>query len=244
MRVCFAALAFAMLAGLANATTFDLVADYDTGVFTYGTNRLSYVNNGAAAFGAFTTTHASGCFFGPDFACHNDGSDVSFVPMVGHNSGADYNVATFTVPNDVLFMHPATAVSGEPIVRFTAPSAGTYAINGAYFRLEDNPGGSGVLTFIFQSGLPNGFKFLQTLPDGAYGSSISFSFTTTLAAGDTLDFGSDVTGTGTFVATGLAGTIITTDDVPDVPEPSSWAMLLAGAGMILHRWRGRQRTLR
>jgi hypothetical protein len=73
--------------------------------------------------------------------------------------------------------------------------------------------------------------FSTTLAANSYGSSTSFgSLVVTLGAGDSVDFALNNLGDFSFDSTGISATI---RNVPTgVPEPASWALMIAGFGVV------------
>ena len=103
------------------------------------------------------------------------------------------------------------------ILRFTASATGTYAINGAFSYMASNTTDVHVLF--------NGSTIFSGVSDSAHPST-GFSFSQVLSAGQTIDFavgngGNGYTGDSTLLSATLA-----------VPEPASWALMIAGFTMI------------
>jgi len=113
-----------------------------------------------------------------------------------------------------------TTSPGIVVTRFTAPSAGDYNITGTFTDLQ----ASTVTLYVLVNGLT-----VST----STGLPLSFSDTTTLASGGTVDFVVDGGGTNqSDDVVGLAATISST------PLPSTWLMLLSGflgLGFVAYR---------
>jgi hypothetical protein len=139
------------------------------------------------------------------------GTDQFDTPLVGDPDGVGQ-----------LLMHPGEF--GEQIdLRFTAPSAGAYTGDLTAF-LEDASCGAcggtdGVLAIV------NGATLILDRPGGY--SAQSLSWTGYLSAGGTIDFKLDPRGNYDYDST-RALVIVTSA----VPEPATWAVLLAGLGLV------------
>jgi len=219
IRMALFAAAATLIAGAAQATTYDAAADFSstssTGIWSYGTGvtgttftPYTNFNPGCAAAGT---------------ACWQTATPIDNVPAVIANlSGATINFITVVLPTGVLLVHPGP--STDSIVRFTVPVSGDYDVSGFYELLDTNP--TGVNAIIAANGTVIA-SFLLTGPGATHpdtpGESQSFSATDIfLAAGTTLDYG--VNNDGNFLndSTGLGLTFTT------VPEPGAWAMTLIG----------------
>lgn len=150
--------------------------------------------------------------------------NTSNLPAVGYNTtGTLKSSGSVRIPTDVLFMHPVGANSGLPsgdtIVRFTAPTAGSYSVGGKFEILDVNASGT------FVSIVGGSSNFVQPL-SGAVFTPASFGFQTQLNAGQTLDFVVDSAGSHYNDSTGLSATITS------VPEPAAWALMIVGFGLV------------
>ncbi len=223
------------------ATTFDVVAGYNTAPYSYGSG------TGGSTFTAFALNFASGCQSRATFACHADSSQFN-LPVVGRNTGpGTITFATVSLPNNVLFFHPGQVTAQDAIMRFTAATAGQYTLNGNFIRLDStltpNGGQDGILASIFRvSGSAYSSLYSNTLV-GAQNSSIAFAgLSTTLAAGDHLEFVVNRRSAFNTDGTGLQATITTNAIQSAVPEPATWAMMLLGFGVIGSALRRRRTT--
>jgi hypothetical protein len=213
------AVAAALIAGVAQATTYDVAADFSssspTGIWSYGTGVTG------TSFTPYTNFNP-GCL-GAGSACWQTAAPVDLVPAVVANlSGSTINFSTVVLPTDVLLVHPGPDT--DSIVRFTVPVTGVYDISGFYELLDTSP--TGVNAIIAANGTVVA-SFLLTGPGathpGTPGESQSFGETNVfLPAGTIIDYG--VNNDGNFLddSTGLGLTFTT------VPEPGAWAMLLIG----------------
>ena len=208
----------------ANAATYDAVGDFSiasnpNGVWAYGTG---------LAGSTFTALPVSGTsLLGSNSFDYWQVTDpVDLVPLVGKNVGSDPIIfSTVLVPTGVLEVHPGP--STDTIVQFTAPTAGSYTLSTSFELLDISP--SGVTAEVYNNGTQL-FSDTLTSPGANQGTdtpgqSVSFSDTLHLNAGDTLSFAVNNDGNFLFDSTGLTATISSA-----VPEPASWAMMLAGFG--------------
>lgn len=217
--------ALALVAVPATATTYDATTDFSTtsptGTWSYGFGTLGTSFAAATTF----TSFASGA------VGWQPSSTTSSTPLVSRLSGpAPANGGSAWIPNDRLVLHPGPTASEDAIVRFTAPSAGVYAISGMFGIIDY--GATGVVVAAFG---PSGQLFSQQLnfaaPGfGQYGDRYDFAQHLTLAAGDSLSFG--VRNGGFFFNDSTAFALSIREVGGAVPEPASWALLIAGFGLV------------
>jgi hypothetical protein len=141
-----------------------------------------------------------------------------------NGSGPLFGYSTISAPSNSVNLHPGPA--GElAVVRWTAPTAGQYQITGE-FRGNDTGGGNNAGTTTDVHVLHNAAQLTNDSISG-FGNTQGFSHTVFLAAGDSVDFAVGTGGNGFFNdSTGLKAIISA------VPEPSSYAMLFAGLGVV------------
>jgi hypothetical protein len=224
----FALLAVVLAGAPAAAAVHDATVDFTpgsaSGLWSYGFGQLG---------SSFTlATVGSECVSG--IACWQPPVTVLNTPLVGKNTtGATLGFATGWIPNDRLLVQPGQGlvVDEDAIVRFTAPTSGVYSFAGAFGLIGFDATGVNV-----EGWGPTGRLFFANLPNPSpgfevYGSEYSFSGTVSLAAGQFADFGVDNAGAFNGDGTMMALTIERTGSLA-VPEPSSWAMLIAGFGLI------------
>lgn len=219
------------------ATTWDAVADFSSTQSTGVNGVWSYGFDAGSGFQVYDiiTLNAGG----PGGHSWTSSSWVSSgVPAVlGNVSSGDITYATVTQGNDVLNVHPGAkgATNGvggtdyDSIVRFTAPTAGTYNFAGL-FRVLDFAAPNGVNVSVRNS---NSTLFSNSL-QGSFGSTVTFNGSKTLAANGTLDFRVNRAGDFFYDSTGLAATVTA------VPEPGTWALMITGfgaAGSMIRRRR-------
>jgi hypothetical protein len=202
------------------AASYDAVADFSTvsstGLWSYGF--------GITGSSFTAATVGGGC--GPDIFCWQPDSTSLGTPLIGLNTTAgNLLFPTGWIPNDMLDLHPGQTGAEDAIVRFTAPTAGTYSFNGMFGTIGYDA--TGVLALGYG---PAGLLFSGSLPSaspgvGQFGSTFAFAGTVALAAGDVVDFG--VNNAGLFFGDSTMMSLT----VSNVPEPASWAMLIAGFGL-------------
>ena len=217
IRMLAAAVAATLIAGAAQATTYNDVADFSssssTGVWSYGTGVTGtsftpYTNFNTGCLGA-----GSGCW-------QTSGGGVPAV--IANLSGSPINSGTVVLPTNVLLLQ--SGPSTDSIVRFTVPVSGLYDVLGVYEILDTNPTG---VNAIIASGGAIVASFPLTGPGAMHpdtpGQSQVFSATDLfLPAGTIIDYGINNGGNDLGDSTGLGLTFIL------VPEPGAWAMTLIG----------------
>jgi len=131
-------------------------------------------------------------------------------------------------------MHPGGA-GQDSVVRWTAPSAGTFSISGFFEGIDPAPTTTDVHVLL------DGSTHLFDGSIGSFNVPLLFNLTRTLAAGDTIDFAVGVGSDGSFIddSTGLSATIVSSSTVP---EPTTLALLASCLAMLAgFTWRhGRQ----
>jgi hypothetical protein len=213
------------------ATTLDVVSGYNSAPFKYG------FGTGGTNFTQFMTNYAGGCFGEATFNCHANFSP-SNLPLVGKNIGAStFTFSAIPVPNNVIFLHPGASVGEDAILRFTAAVADTYLLNGNFSRLDPfvtpNGGQDGVLASIFKGSGSTYTSLYSNVLTGSLGSSVGFTgLSTSLAAGDYIDFVVNRRTAFNTDSTGLQATISFGAVAGAVPEPATWAMMIVGFGLI------------
>lgn len=215
-----AALAFSVVASPAMATSYDVVVDFGNPVFSYGTG------SGATAF--TSAPLKANCFGNAALSCYANNAD-SAPTVLKNNSMTAQSIGTPTVPVDALLLHPdsSTTSPSDAVLSFTSATGGDYSLAGAFSRLDTSSGsGNGVDVSIFSvSGVTTTSLFSGVIGSSDY-APLAFSDLVSLAAGGKIIFVVNNAGEYTFDSTGLRATISA------VPEPTTWAMMLAGFGMI------------
>ncbi len=211
-----------LAATVASATTYDAVTDFSPTptVWSYGTG----VNG--SSFTPYPDFHAV-CEGDARVSCYQTTTPVSRVPFVAKNilGGTIDTYDTVVFPSNVLNVHPGP--STDSIVRFTAPTTGSYRISGFFELLDINP--SGVIVSIYTAGNFDGSATLTgpaaVFPD-MVGGAAAFGGVRFLTAGQTVDFGVNNDGSFFNDSTGLSATLTT------VPEPATWLLMIAGFGLV------------
>lgn len=221
---------------VARATQWNLSADYSTtvnptGQWAYGWEPYATVGGVYEPTGGFTlyNTAVFGSPWGPHWydVNHWAGADA---PLIWKNLSS--NTGWGVYPGNVS-LHPG--LSGEfSVVQWTAPNDGTYWVNGSFGAGDSAvywPIVYGSMSYYVVS--PNGTLYWLNDPGGE-----TFSFSTTLTQGETIDFAvgyNTVNGYyngNTPVAVNISDTSVTSA----APEPGSLILLASGTlsavGMI------------
>jgi hypothetical protein len=215
----FLAFASCGLCSSANAAVYDAVAAFSSssnpnGPWSYGSGVTGTSFTPYTNFGTLDVAGVSGW--------SDTSSSGAHPPYVGIATAGPASALTVFVPNGVLDLHPGPSI--DTIVRWTAPTSGTFSVSGFFELLDTNP--TGVIGEIFKNSTP---EFTTTLtgpgaqqPNGPVGQAQNFFGTVTLVAGDVLSFGVNNDGVYNNDSTGFDATISA------VPEPSTWAMMILG----------------
>jgi thermitase len=180
--------------------SYSAVAD-----FSSSQNPNSYWSYGYKTLSGSTFTSFSSNInlFGAGLDSWSQGSCCPFVTRNNTGTTYTYPSATWvTQPADVLNLHPGSN-GDKAVVRWTAPSSGTYTIEGRYQGIDSTgPTTSEVAIFHNSTSVFTGAV-------NGYGNQATFSVTRTVAAGDTIDFqvGYGSNNNYSYDSTGLAATI-------------------------------------
>jgi hypothetical protein len=139
---------------------------------------------------------------------------------------------SLNIPPDFLILHPE--ITGTlSVLRWTAPSAGTYTISGLFQGVDFQPHPT-TDTYILVNGISAYANFLNT-----FGVPQNFSLVVQLNAGDTIDFA--VGNGGDLMSNDSTGLVANINRAPaPVPEPGTLALFATGlATMLLERRRRR-----
>lgn len=230
-----AAASLACVAGSAQAVTVhDATADFSAvsnanGVWSYG-----YETSLGGSFTLYTHAEPS---LDPGVTGSADGwnAGAGLLPWVAKAgpSGWDCCTSSGTTAHaaaGTLTLHPGP-MTEYSVVRFTAPTAGSYAIAASFWGQDDgtNSGGQrpGTTTDVHVR-LASGDLFTGAVNGFGPSTTTSGGGTVSLAAGETVDFVVGVGANGNYYndSTGLAATVTA------VPEPETVAMMLAGLGAL------------
>ncbi|MFO1089684.1 MAG: hypothetical protein U1E46_08900 [Hyphomicrobiales bacterium] len=222
----------------AEAATFDALGDFSTAntpgsVWAYGDGIVGSTFNALPIKQVLTL---STNWLSNDAA--NVPANLGVPAVIKNTSGNVFVAANIVYTLDTLIIHPGPR--SDVIVQFTAPAAGNYSYSGL-FEILDGDRPTGIVAKIFQNGLS---VFEQALAGGLSnrantsnktpGTSLQFSNTIFLAAGDKLSFAANNGGNFTFDSTGFQVTI-TSDSVSAIPLPATWMLMftgLAGVGLL------------
>jgi hypothetical protein len=220
------ALAGLVLASGAQAATYDAYSSFNG---TQGAGHFVYLSLPSGQGGTATPlTENTGCVV-PNTICQQ-------LPGVGlpgaYKSTVEFHNGSYTVPDDRLLIHPGTQTAVAAF--FIAPHAGTYNYTASFDILDDSPTGVGIFRLTNAGGTPvNNSLAALTQPKQAFGNSGSI----TLAAGQFLAFG--VSNLGNYANDSTGFSFRLTDGVP---EPASWATMIAGFALAGSALRARRRS--
>jgi hypothetical protein len=208
----------AVIIGLSAASSmagqiYDVTADYQTssngsGVWSYGYSPLGGTGYSLVAFDQSNTV-----------AWSMSNYSTLGTPAIWLNT-APYS--QYGVAPGQLSLHPGPAAGGDfTLVRFTAPTIGTYKISGQFFAGD---GGSMNGSVVLDGNINAPLQYFANTTDGSIFNLNSMK----LKKGETIDFA--VGNNGSFYSgnTPLSASI----QITPVPEPETYAMLLAGLGLI------------
>ena len=202
-------------AGSYNPTTeFSLTNGNPNGVWTYG-----WMPSDFSAFHLFTNPIHNPAFD----QWYTPGMSGDYTPTVGYNY---HNSPQYGVPAGDLMLHPGPNLQAS-LVRFTAPTTGSFNIDGQFL-----PGDTGQMSV----GVREGGTFLfQHTDSGAFNLDH-----TSLNVGDTIDF--VVYGGYGFGSTPLEVTISPASST--VPEPSTVMLLGGGIAIVALIKRAKKKTVK
>lgn len=202
-----AAAVLALGAAAANAASYDIVTQFGTPVFSYGS--LS-----GGGFSAFAHKPNFGrCYDHPEWDCFGGTEDYHHVVHTYDN----------IVPGTIL-LH--TGPVSNVVLRFTAPVAGVYRFDGTSYLQRENCNGypcDGTTSSFHTSRVPGVYTFAADTTVADRVATLSGSFL--LGLGDTFDIVNDKGANYYYDDTLFAGRFTGPDTVP---EPAAWSLLIAG----------------
>jgi hypothetical protein len=221
MRLFLAALSLALAAAApATAVTYDAFSSFTGtntgGAFTYG----SLDTTGAApVFTAYNDTPGCAALISNTICTSNGSLPAAFKSTSGaHQSGS------VIVPGDALLLHPGPNAGQSSAVLFTAPTTSNYTVSFTGFVADNNP--SGVNLQFFLLGPQGGYYTFATLGAANLSYSMTADLGVVLPAGGQFGFAVNYDGVYYDDSTGINVT------VTPIPEPASWALMIAGFGLV------------
>lgn len=230
MRLGFALVA-AALAFAAPASAQEVVNAYtafDPTAPGSGYSNIPWLSFGYYANGTTTTVSnydlVTSCHGGQATCVGASGIDALGVSRP--NTNPDLVDGPIRFENGQLNMHPGPS-GQQPLVFFTAQSAGEYRFVGAFEAHNAGTTYNVLINPVDRSALDAGFVGDRT-----------FDFTRSFAANEQVAFLLDAFGSYSSDSTGFALS------VQAVPEPASWALMIGGFGMVGMALRRRRRAAR
>lgn len=229
MKTIIAFAGAATLAASAQATTYDAFSSFDG---TQGAGGFSYIKLPGPGGGAATPLGSSSSCVVPVPLCLQDGGNLPGA----YKSATPFDFASYSVPDDRLLVHPGSdAAIG---IFFNAPLAATYNYTVSFNVLDRSPSGVALIRVTSESGSPIS-DVLGGI--GPFNPALTRTGSVDLQPGQFLAFIVHNGGSFSNDSIGFNFTLIT----EAVPEPASWAMMIAGFGVVggAMRRRGHRRAL-
>ncbi len=208
--------AAALTAAPAAAVTYDAFASF-TGV--QGAGGFSYGTTDGTVFTPFAVN--TNCYVAGALCL----ADLPFSVAAVSKSATAFTQGGIVVPNDRLVVVPVnTALS--TYVAFTIGQSNDYTYSAEFNQQTTNPAVGDVTITEFYTPFGGATQLFPTGGVNQGQPDIFTGFSTFLNAGDVIGYIIDRNGDNTSDATGVSFV------VSQVPEPASWALMIAGFGMV------------
>lgn len=227
-----AAAGVVLAASAAQAATYVAYDDFDIVGGGIPASSFTFGHTSGAFAGAVTafSTFQTNCGGDPNLACAREG-EVVVSKAKTYVAGVYDPPGTNWWAEDYLGLH-ADSAGNMPVIQFTAAVDGDYTFDGRFQAQDQYPTGVDLMAYVGATS-----QFSTSLYGGAY----DFSFAKTLAAGDKVSFLMGPGGNWAYDTTGFKLAVTGPDVVSGVPEPTSWAMMILGAGLAGSALRGARR---
>ena len=221
--------AILLAASSASAATWNAADDFSTTANPNGPWSYGYLTD-LSDSGTFTTLPArsSGSLEG----WRNPDLTESGFPLVAQNTGVvNLGFSDVILAPGALLLHPGRDLGPYVAIRWTAPTAGTFDIAGAFSTLDAT--GTAVTSTDVSVRRNGSAESSGSLTGSSLTELASFNLSLSLAAGDLIDFAVSP-GSDNFFgdSTGFEATITQDTSVGVIPLPASLPLLLAGLGAI------------
>ena len=216
----------------AQAQTYDAFASFNgtqggpndpTNKFIYGTADAANPQNPGTNFTSNTNCWITGSLCLQD----NSSGTVASLPGVYKGGSPALQANTVIVPQDRLLIHPGDNAL-LTYAAFVAPTAGVYRIYASFNSQDTNPTGVDIFRIGTTSGgLPLTFSQVGSLGAGDTTATFSDFQLVTLGASEAIGYGIGNGGQYFNDSTGVSFRVLA-----GVPEPTSWAMMIGGFGVV------------
>lgn len=212
------------------ATVYDAFSSFNA---VQGTNNFVYGSFNGSVFTPFTQN--TSCVI-PGVTCLRGAS--ADLPSVFKADGSQETAGSVLLAADRLIAHPGQFADAV-YIGFVAPVAGTYSYSAQFNQQDANTAQHSVgITEFFIPGTGPTQLFRVGLVNQAQPSLLT-GFTQTVLAGDTIGYIVDKNGTFFNDSTGFNFSLSL---AAGVPEPATWAMMIAGFGLVGGAMRTRTRA--
>lgn len=214
----------ALLAGTLLGTAPVAAATFDAFTSFTGVNFTGNYFYGASGGGVFTPfTSNTGCQFAGVICLEQSPGSV---PAVYKSTIGAFEISSLNVPAAALVLHPGSA--SRVLLGFFAPVTGDYDFDYNLFVADDTPSGVDIFTFVAPFGGTSSSAFLTNL--GPVIMNFTGSRRVFLNANDS--FGISIGNAGAFQNDSIGVNFSARNVVTNVPEPGTWALFIAGFGMV------------